>query len=64
MNKNYNEIRLKNGVRRAIYEALADLEIAHLEGKIEQYREGLLTASELLDDITDAEKRLNKATSK
>lgn len=64
MDKNYNEIRLKNGVRRAIYEALADLEIARLECKIEQYRGGLLTAKELLDDITDAEKRLNGATSK
>lgn len=64
MGKNYNDIRIKNGVRKAIYEALADIEIEHLECKIEQYRAGLMTADELLDDITDAEKRLNEATSK
>ena len=64
MSKDYNEIMIKNGVRKAIYEALADIEILHLECKINQYRGGLLTAEELLDDITDAEKRLNEATSK
>jgi len=47
--KNYNMIRLSNGVKNAVNEALADILITRLEVKIKQYKEGDITASEFLE---------------
>jgi hypothetical protein len=48
MDKNYNAIRLKNGVQNAVSEALADIAILGLEHKIKAYKDGVITAEEFL----------------
>jgi hypothetical protein len=58
MQKDYNKIRLVNGVVNAINEALADIAITGIECKIEQYKNGYLTANEFLQYLEDTQKTL------
>lgn len=51
MDKDYNQIRLQNGVKNAIEEALADITLIGIKCKAEQYEAGILTAKELNDYI-------------
>lgn len=48
MTKDYNAIKLKNGVQNAVAEALADIAVAGIENRIAGYKSGMLTADELL----------------
>lgn len=46
--KNYNAIKLKNGIHNAVNEALADIAITGLEIRIKNYKDGMITADEFL----------------
>jgi len=48
MNKDYNVIKLKNDVQQAVSEALADIAVAGLDGRIKAYKNGSITANEFL----------------
>ena len=49
MTKDYNAIRLHNGIQNAVAVALADIAIAGLQNRIGAYKAGNLTASEFLE---------------
>ena len=46
--KDYNAIKLRNGVHNAVDQALADIAITGLEIKIQAYKDGMITADEFL----------------
>jgi hypothetical protein len=46
--KDYNAIKLRNGVHNAVDEALADIAITSLKIRIKQYEDGSITADEFL----------------
>jgi hypothetical protein len=46
--KDYNAIKLRNGVHNAVDEALADIAITSLKMRIQQYENGIITADEFL----------------
>lgn len=51
MTTDYRALALKNGIERAVYEALADIFITSLEQHITQYKNGTITALEFLEYI-------------
>lgn len=51
--KDYNSIRLRNGVHNAVDEALADIAITSLKMKIQQYENGTITADEFLTYLNE-----------
>lgn len=46
MEKDYNRIKLENGVKDAVEQALADITITGIKCKVEQYEAGVITAAE------------------
>jgi hypothetical protein len=60
MAKDYNKIRLVNGLEDAVYQALADIAITGLEIKIKAYKNGLITAKELVKYIESTSKQLKE----
>lgn len=55
--KDYNAIRLRNGVHNAVDEALADIAITSLKMRIQQYariiQNGTITADEFLTYLNE-----------
>lgn len=50
---NYKKIRLKNGIYNAVDEAMADIIIKRLNVKIKAYENKNITASELLNYLSE-----------
>lgn len=53
MTKDYKKIKLQNGVRNALNEAMADIIIKRLKIKIKAYQNKNITASELLNYLSE-----------
>lgn len=49
--KDYNKIKLVNGISNAINEAIADIAVTSLENRISAYKAGQITALELIEHI-------------
>ncbi len=60
MAKDYNKIRLVNGVENAVYQALADIAITGIENRIQAYKKGLITAKEMIEYLEYTTKELKE----
>ena len=60
MNKDYNKIRLVNGLENAVYQALADIAITGIEKRIQAYNNGLISAKEMIEYLEYTTKQLKE----
>lgn len=60
MAKDYNKIRLVNDIENAVCQALADIAITGITTRIQAYKNGLITAKEMIEYIEYTAKELKE----